>query len=125
MGKFPVSAPTEPIPGVIMIDDAFETFQLKVEDPPAIIGFGVTENRLIVGTAAVVVGRVEDEGRVVGRVDDEVLEPFEPVEPVVPAGVDDDGELAGFEVAPVDGIFTVIQLFNPRNTIVNSRNMVR
>jgi hypothetical protein len=102
----------------MVIDDALETSQLKAVESPYVIGFGVAENRLIVGGVERVVGTVDDEGRVVGRVDDEV-------EPVVPAGVADDGEVAGFEVAPVDGIFTVIQPFNPRNTIANSRNMVR
>ena len=33
--------------------------------------------------------------------------------------------MAGFEAGPADGIVKLIQLFNPRNTVANNRNMVR
>ncbi|MGA2158232.1 MAG: hypothetical protein ABSG90_03330 [Dehalococcoidia bacterium] len=60
----PVNLPTLPIPGVILKDDAFATSQLKVEEPPIIMVFGIAVNRLIMG------GVVK---RVVGGLGDEEL----------------------------------------------------
>jgi len=83
----PVKDPTEPIPGVIDISEAFETSHFKVEAPPAMIVPGIAENELTESCAEEVLGGFPD-----GAVG------------VVAGVVDDDGAFAGVEV-PGEGMF--------------------
>ena len=61
---------TVPIPGAIDTNVALTTFQLSVEDPPAIMLLGVATNELIEGNVGVEAGGVDDEDEVFGVADD-------------------------------------------------------
>ena len=106
MDTLPFKYPTAPIPGVMDIDEASVTSQLRIVAPPVVIVPGVAVNNTTAGKASEVSGGFDAGAGVVG------------VDGVVVDGVDVEGVVAGVDV---DGGCTVIwkQPASPKNRIAN------
>ena len=112
----PFKYPTGPIPGVMDIDEASVTSQLRIVAPPVVTVPGVAVNNTTAGKAGDVSGGFDAGAGVVG------------VDGVVVDGVDVDGGLVVVDVdgvvagVDVDGGCTVIwkQPASPKNRIANT-----